>query len=224
MDPQPQDFIENFNENQQESKDLEKASPHSLKKSQIESSHYQRSLHKSVGNNLQRQLLVDETADIKLEDLIISEEDIAKLDKGCFVFYKVILLIIPPLMLGFSVWKNNVILMIQYVYLLAFCILEFFAIHQKDIRKAVLAIIGFKMYILLFTFVHIIVLFMENKGATYFLEWLLQLMGFYIIIFYGAAQVMNTLTKAIEGLDPDETGATDTLWLSTLCFFCYAMN
>jgi len=224
MDPQPTTTLNEQNLTSQETNDLEQGNPTSSKASKQSFSHYQKSIHKDYENHIKQPLLVDQTEDIQIEDLIMTEEDITKLDQGCFAFYKVLLILAPTIMVGLSIWSSDNLMLFQYTYLLCFCILEYIAIKNKSIKQAGIAVVGFKIYILLFTIVHIIVLFMHGGDITDFLDWIIHLMGFYIIIFFGAAQVMNKLTKAFEGIDEDVVGAADAVWLSSICFFCYAAN
>jgi len=155
--------------------------------------------------------------------LVSGGADYSQLDKGCFAIYKIALLLAPTTMLVLSILKKNYLHVLQYIYLFIFAILEFIAIKERDLRKAAIVVLAFKIYLFIYPCVAIVVAILNRFEIEVILELMIQVMGFHVFLMFGALQVWNYLSK-MQGQDEPETGSTDDAYLSSLCFLCFAMQ
>ncbi len=155
--------------------------------------------------------------------LVSGGADYSRLDKGCFAIYKIALLLAPTTMLILSILKRDYLNILQYIYLFIFAILEFIAIKERCIRKAAIVVLAFKVYLLIYPCVAIVIALLNRFEIEVILGLIIQVMGFHVFLMFGALQVWNYLSK-MQGLDEPESGSTDYAYLSSLCFLCFAMQ
>jgi len=166
----------------------------------------------------------DVTLDPAMMGNMLVSGDYSRLDKGCFAVYKVVVLLVPITWLILSSLQMHFFGSIQAAYLLIFSVIEFLAIKKRDLRKSAIAVLGFKIYLVAYPCIFIVLsLIYHGIQIEEFLFLLMQMMAFNVFFMFGALQVWSYLAKLQQGEDV-ETGSTDYVYLSSLCFLCFAMQ
>jgi len=123
-----------------------------------------------------------------------SEAD--RLDSICFTFYKILLIVLPSLLILNALLAVEFLHVLAYCYLLYFCILQFQAVHGKNLCKAWEASTGLKFYIIVFTTIQILSVIKDHiNWAGYLVQWVIHLSVFFITILAGSLETENILKK-----------------------------
>lgn len=126
----------------------------------------------------------------------LQNDEIARIDRGCFKFYQILLIVVPILGLGAAVRAVNIPYIIMYAYLLAFCILQYQAIQAKNLAKVSEATQGLKMYVLMVILAVAANTIMDpNNLIGALIYGLIEMAVFFITILMGSMEVESILKK-----------------------------
>jgi len=137
------------------------------------------------------------------------ENNLNKLDHGCFQCYKVVLYII--LAIAIIAIANIVVVSLQYrvnvgdftsalllnLFLAVFIVFQLQAIHQRDLSKAKIALTGFVAYLILFP-VYVVGFSLYDIGyipTDLAIQSAFSILGFAICILFGSIQVYQLLKR-----------------------------
>jgi len=135
-----------------------------------------------------------------------SPEETSDLDKGCFRIYTIWLvitmgcLIVMAGVILFNIFKDfhpiKVLELLVCFFLFYFVHEEYEAITEKDLEKAVSAINGFKVFMVIYLVFSIIfgIVYIGNN-TKYFVGFIVGIGVFYLSTFYGAYEVVQRLSK-----------------------------